>query len=73
MSGSVTNSMPDPFRRLWAVGLSAPYIRNTILREWWDDQAAKAHKREAVCWLQLDVGGDMDRLDVGQTEGQAAG
>jgi hypothetical protein len=64
MSVSVTNSMPDLFRRLRAVGLSAPYIRNTILPEWWDDQAANnpAGYTEGLIFLSRHLGLDLNSL-----------
>src|SRR5271165_3505893 len=58
MSVSAINPMADLFRRLRAVGLTKPYIRRTILPEWWDDRAADspAGYTEGLVFLSRHLG-----------------
>ena len=64
MSVSAINPMADLFRRLKAVGLTKPYIRKTILPEWWDDQAAAspAGYTEGLIFLSRHLGLDLRSL-----------
>ena len=64
MSVSAINPMVDLFRRLRAVGLTKPYIRKTILPEWWDDQAAAspAGYTEGLVFLSRHLGLDLTSL-----------
>jgi len=56
--------MADLFRRLTAVGLTKPYIRKTILPEWWDDQAAESQAgyTEGLLFLSRHLGLDLASL-----------
>jgi len=64
MSVSATNPMADLYRRLRAVGLTKPYVRNMILPDWWEDQVAEnpAGYAEGLTLLSRHLGLDIATL-----------
>ena len=64
MSVRATNPMAELYRRLRAVGLTKPYVRKTILPDWWDDRAADnpAGYAEGLTYLSRHSGLDLATL-----------
>ena len=64
MSDAVTNPMPDLYRRLRAVGLTRPFVRKTVLPDWWDDEVAAnpAGYAEGLTLLSRHLGLDLATL-----------
>ena len=63
------NPMRDLYRRLSEAGFSRPYVRDVVLPDWWDDDAAKTDEgfAEAAMIVARNLGFDYRSVrDVNQ-------